>query len=155
MHVICVQVISSTSDKASPNQRLYRLHRAVGEQFAYRAINHFAGEQRYLYFFSDVPHIVKTLRNNLSSSRESGTRCLWVSKIFSKFHEETFCIYFHMTQNDGQHLWWSHVFRVYQDDFQRELHRTKLSYDHVNLTPATKMNVRLAAQVFRDLQSKN
>ena len=45
----------------------------------YKAKNIFAPD-RYLYFFSDVPHLVKTVRNNLRSSGSGkNTKRLWVS----------------------------------------------------------------------------
>ena len=64
-------VIASTSDGASPNRRLYRMHKALDnnakDDFCYRTINLYA-PHRYIYFFSDVPHLVKTTRNCLYSS---------------------------------------------------------------------------------------
>ena len=72
------QVIASASDKASPNQRLIKLHDSL-----YKAQNMFAPD-RYLYFFSDVPHLVKTVRNNLySSGGGKNTKHLWVSSCFN------------------------------------------------------------------------
>ena len=76
-----VQVIASTSDKAAPNQRLYRLH-GDGREVCYKAVN-LAAPSRYVYFISDAPHLMKTVRNNmLSSGSGRNTRCLWVC-IFS------------------------------------------------------------------------
>ena len=64
-------VIASTSDGASPNRRLYRMHKPLDnnaeDEFCYRTINLYA-PHRYIYFFSDVPHLVKTTRNCLYSS---------------------------------------------------------------------------------------
>lgn len=116
-----IQVISSTSDKASPNQRLYRLHRTGNEDVVFFADNPFSEEKRNIYFFSDVPHLIKTIRNNVHKSRPGGTKY--------------------------SNILWSHVETVYNDDMQGQLYRTKLKYDHVYLTPSSTMNVRLAAQV--------
>ena len=71
------QVISSTSDKASPNQHLYRLHRNGEEAVVYKARNHYAAEPRFVYFISDAPHLMK-IRNNIHKSRPGGFRYLWV-----------------------------------------------------------------------------
>lgn len=73
-----LRVIIVVSDKAGPNQRLYSLHDS-GDQVTYRTVNVFArDEQRYIYFFSDPPHLVKTARNNLANSGSgSNTRRLW------------------------------------------------------------------------------
>ena len=64
-------VIASTSDGASPNRRLYRMHKPLDnnaeDDICYRTINLYA-PHRYIYFFSDVPHLVKTTRNCLYSS---------------------------------------------------------------------------------------
>ena len=71
-----LQVISSTSDKASPNQKLYRMH---GNGAVHETANVYASDdERPLFFLSDPPHLVKTLRNNLENSRLGGTKCLWV-----------------------------------------------------------------------------
>ena len=80
IHVLLFQVISSTSDKASPNQKLYRLHKLGNEDVVYRAINPYAGDDqpRFIYFFSDAPHLMKTIRNNIDKSRPGGARYLWV-----------------------------------------------------------------------------
>lgn len=74
----------STSDKASANQRLIKMH---GKSFTYKAVNLFARE-RFIYFMSDVPHLVKTVRNNLESSGSAPhhTRHLWVSYNIGSMH---------------------------------------------------------------------
>ena len=68
-------VIATTSDGASPNRRFYRLHKPLDGDadgdVCYRTINLYA-PHRYVYFFSDAPHLVKTVRNCLKSS-ESGS----------------------------------------------------------------------------------
>ncbi|XP_062585102.1 uncharacterized protein LOC134246755 [Saccostrea cucullata] len=128
LEITCgLKVITSTSDKASPNQRLYRLHRVGNEPVVYKAKNEFAeDEERYLYFISDVPHLVKTIRNNISKSKPGGTKYLW---------------------NNNKNILWSHVTQLYNDDMARQLYRTKLTYDHVYLTPSSTMSVKLAVQV--------
>ena len=77
-HSCGLKVIASTSDKATPNQRLYRLQ-GQGEDVCYKAVNLYSMD-RYLYFFSDAPHLMKTVRNNLASSGSGkNTRLLSVS----------------------------------------------------------------------------
>ena len=55
-------VIAATSDGASPNRRFYRLHKPLDggavTDVCYRTINLFA-PQRFIYFFSDAPHLVQ------------------------------------------------------------------------------------------------
>ena len=77
-------VIAATSDGASPNRRMYRLHKALdGDSDAdvyHRTINLFA-PHRFIYFFSILllaPHLVKTTRNCLMHSGSGKcTRYMW------------------------------------------------------------------------------
>ncbi|XP_070177740.1 uncharacterized protein [Littorina saxatilis] len=118
-----LKVIASTSDKASPNQRLYQLH-GQAHQVCYKTLNFYA-PTRYIYFFSDVPHLIKTIRNNLFP--HNAKRLLW---------------------NNGKELLWAHIRRVYDEHRHMELvRRHKLTNEHVDLTSHSLMNVKLAAQV--------
>ena len=65
----------------------------------------------YSFFISDVPHLIKTARNNFANSRAHS----------------------HSRNLDRQTL---------------GLYKTKLTLEHVYLTPRSKMNVSLAVQVF-------
>ena len=58
-----LKVIASTSDKASPNQRFYQIH-GKPKEICYKTCNFYAPD-REIFFFSDVPHLMKTVRNNL------------------------------------------------------------------------------------------
>ena len=64
-------VIAATSDGASPNRSFYKMHEGLdgnaGKDVCFRTINIY-GPQRYIYFFSDAPHLVKTTRNCLYHS---------------------------------------------------------------------------------------
>ena len=77
------RVLGVTCDGASPNRRLWKLH-SQKDEMIYKVPNIFAPEgSRYLYFISDPPHLLKTIRNSWSSSN----RHLWVSKhTFSNRH---------------------------------------------------------------------
>jgi hypothetical protein len=125
-----LKVVSSTSDKATPNQRLYDMQ---GAGQAYKTVNLFASD-REVFFISDAPHLMKTVRNNLANSG-SGTNTRYVWK-------------------NGKHLLWKHVQDVYHNDCQQELKRTRLTYHHVHLTPSSVMNVRLAVQVLSERVGK-
>ena len=118
-----LKVIASTSDKASPNQRLYQIH-GQPDQICYKTI-HFYAPDREIFFFSDVPHLIKTVRNNLFRSGPGKTMLLW---------------------NNRKELLWSHIRRVYDEDVELG-RKQKLTYHHVNLTNHALMNVKLAAQV--------
>ena len=75
LEVCCnLWVCATVSDGASPNRKFYELHAAlVGEEFSvdvvHRTTNLFA-PTRYIYFFSDAPHLLKTARNCLFNSVE-------------------------------------------------------------------------------------
>lgn len=79
------KVIGVTGDGASPNRKFFRMHSPKKEDSeeakpCYKTANPYTAENRDLFFFSDVPHLMKTSRNCLSHSFSHGrTRKLWVS----------------------------------------------------------------------------
>ena len=78
------KVICLVADGASPNRRLFRMH---GDgNIVCKTPNPFAcpSENRFLFFISDPPHLIKTTRNCWSHSGELGTRLMSV-RIFSGF----------------------------------------------------------------------
>ena len=87
-----LKVIAVTCDAASPNRKVFRVHRHLTQDddmnpetdVTYRTRNLFSGtENRFLYFISDVPHLLKTSRNCLSNSGSSKfTRYMWKSGVF-------------------------------------------------------------------------
>ena len=69
-----LKVIAATADGASTNQRFFRLHDLSSETMPHTVKNPYASEERHIYFFSDVPQLLKTVRNGLASHK----RNLWV-----------------------------------------------------------------------------
>ena len=124
-------VIAATSDGASPNRRFYRLHSDLDgitdSDVCYRTVNLFA-PHRFIYFLSDVPHLIKTTRNCLKSSGSGFcTRYLW---------------------NDGKYVQWQHITALYYEDIDNGLKLLpRLTYEHINLNAYSVMLVNLAAQV--------
>ena len=124
-------VIATTSDGASPNRRFYRMHHSMdgdaGKSVCYRTINIFA-PHRFIYFFSDAPHLVKTTRNCLfHSGNGTCTRYMW---------------------NDGLFILWQHITQLFHQDIDNGLKLLpKLTYEHINLNSYSIMRVNLAAQV--------
>ena len=52
------------------------------DSIVYRVLNRFAEVERYIYFFADAPHLMKTARNCLwSSGADFSNRLLWNSGI--------------------------------------------------------------------------
>ena len=78
-----LKVMAFISDGASQNRRFYGLHKlddksnTSPEDVVYWCINRFDPSRR-IYFFSDPPHLMKTIRNNLEKSVANGTRNLMV-----------------------------------------------------------------------------
>ena len=71
------RVLGLTCDGGSPNRRLWKLH-SEKEELIYKVPNVFASDgPRFLYFISDPPHLIKTIRNSFCNSK----RKLWVSKL--------------------------------------------------------------------------
>jgi len=126
-----LKVVVSTSDKAPENQKLYALHGEPGEhEVCFKTVNlgNPGPDDRFIYFISDPPHLLKTIRNNLASSGSgSNTKLLW---------------------NNGHHLLWRHIADLYYQDQRNGLARLpRLSRDHISLTSHSIMKVKLAAQV--------
>ncbi len=65
-----LKVIAAVSDKASNNQKLFRMHYISNKTVTiYKTQNVFSeDEDRHLFLISDPPHLVKMVRNNLASS---------------------------------------------------------------------------------------
>ena len=78
------KVIGVTSDGAPINRKFYQMH-STGEgksqeQLLHKVRNPYSQENRWLYFFSDVPHLLKTTRNCWSHSfGNNHTRQLCIS----------------------------------------------------------------------------
>lgn len=125
-----LKVISCTADGASSNRKFFKMHKLLcSEDVVFYSLNIFAKEEsRYIYFFSDAPHLLKTARNCLSNSgANKNSRLMW---------------------NKGFFLLWSHISRMYYEDLSCPLKfLPRLTSDHINLTGTSIMRVRLAAQV--------
>ena len=118
------------SDGASPNRSFYRLHKRLDggdEDLCYRTVNLYA-PHRFIYFFSDAPHLIKTTRNCLlHSGSGTCTRYMW---------------------NNGHYILWSHIAQMFYQDIDNGLKLLpRLTYDHINLKSYSVMRVNLAAQV--------
>ena len=66
-------VIACTCDGLSVNKSFFKL-RGPGECI-HKVLNPYSTEKRYLFFISDPPHLIKTVRNSWSSSK----RLMWLS----------------------------------------------------------------------------
>ena len=129
-----LKVIATTSDGASPNRAFYRMHFAFDandKPVTFRSPNIYSLENRFIWFFSDAPHLIKTTRNCLSNSGAGrATRYMW---------------------NNNLYMLWNHISQMYYEDSECGFqYLPKLKSDHINLTPYSVMNVRLAAQILSE-----
>lgn len=71
-----LKVLAITADGASTNRLFLKMHNpnAAADEITYKVYNPHAPDGRFLYFFSDAPHLMKTVRN----AWESKKRQLWV-----------------------------------------------------------------------------
>ena len=125
-----IPVVATVCDGAASNRKFFRLHELLSDQldgeFTYRTRNIFATEFRYIYFFSDAPHLIKTARN-----------CLYHSGFTAKHSRN-------MTYN-GFDIVWSHIRMIVDNDSGNQLHLLhKLTPNHINLTSYSVMNVHLS-----------
>ena len=72
-----LKVLGVCCDGLAANRRLFNLHSRGSKEPVYKVLNPHAEEERYLYFLSDPPHLMKTVRNCWTSKKRS----LWVSGI--------------------------------------------------------------------------
>jgi hypothetical protein len=126
-----LNVIATICDGASPNRKFYQLHTYIGEKLdkgiVYKTKNLFA-PGKWIWFFADAPHLLKTARNCLHNSGSGlRSRYMW---------------------NNNKFLLWKYISDLYYSDLELGLHQLpKLTAEHVMLTPYSKMRVNLAAQV--------
>lgn len=73
LECIGFHVLSCTCDGATSNRRLYHIL-TESQTDKYKVLNKYSKEERFIYLFSDPPHLIKTMRNCFA------TRPLWVSE---------------------------------------------------------------------------
>lgn len=126
-------MIAIVSDKASSNQKLYRMIKITGS-IIYKALNVISKEENQpLFFFSDPPHLIKIIRNNLANSGHGKKRLLW---------------------NNGE-MAWDNVISLYETVRLSEVRKLpKLKNEYVYLPPYSRMRVNLAAQIMSETVGK-
>ena len=138
--MLLLQVLAVTFDGASVTRRLVALH-DTSDTLVYKLHNMYADENRFIYCFSDPPHLIKTVRNCWSSKNRS----LWVSHASIKTIKVILFL-----QNNGKYILWQHLIDLYERDHGKGTGLSlvpKLKYEHLHLTSFSKMRVDLAAQV--------
>lgn len=125
-----LRVIFVTCDGASPNRKFFKYHASANDNLTNWCWNDFANPPRKLYFISDVPHLLKTVRNCFSNSY-----C----------HNKT-----RRLRKNGRDISWQQIVNLYNDHVNGKVlvEAKKLTKDHVVLSSFNLMKVNLAAQVF-------
>ena len=90
------KVMGVTADGLSVNRHFFKLHGdSSTDTPIHKTQNPYASENRYLYFFSDPPHLIKTVRNCWASKK----RNLWVCNLASFIEQHIRCSYIVMYYN--------------------------------------------------------
>ena len=154
-------VMALTADGASCNRNFFRMHGPKDpETPTYKAINVFNSKKPPIFFISDVPHLVKTVRNCWSNSfGHSRTRELEV-RSYSCTHSRNNNNWHYIIQINGQHISWQHLVDLYHRHRGNGMAPTsgvaiihKIKLEHIKLTSYSKMRVDLAAQVSKSMYS--
>lgn len=124
-----LKVLAVTADGASPNCRPFNIHTPFEATTPHKVKNPYAVDGRDLFFLSDPPHLIKTVRNCFASRK----RMLWCN---------------------GSNILWKHIVDLYYHNSGAHTNAPgvpclvpKLRYEHIRLTSFSKMRVDLAAQV--------
>ena len=135
LEFICnLWVVAATSDGASPNRKFFQMHRE-GSEICYKTVN-ICEPSRYIYWFSDAPHIMKTTRNCWASSGAGKcTRYMW---------------------NNDKNILWTHLTKIFYDELSVGGLKClpRLTSQHIHLTPFSVMTVKYATQVLSESVSK-
>ncbi len=102
-----LSVISVTADGASPNRKFFRMYKNPKDKdiFIHKARNLYSIENRWVYFFSDPPHLIKTICNCWSHSVFGGTRLMKVNTVLQVV---TILLFFRI-QVSGKYIEWKHL----------------------------------------------
>ncbi|KAL9978118.1 hypothetical protein ACROYT_G015603 [Oculina patagonica] len=126
LHSHNFEVILACCDGASPNRSFVTMN-TTNETHS-KGFNPFSGYP--IFFFSDPPHLIKKLRNNLYKSgfKEQNKR-------FTR-----------TMRRNGKYILWDHIVAVFNGEKKRCLFATDLRNSHINLDNLSKMRVKLAVQ---------
>lgn len=81
-----IKVLCITAYGDSPNRKFFKMHKTPDLSVPYKAKNPYAKDKQRVYFISDPPHLIKTVRNCWSHSSINGTRHMEVRKSSVVFH---------------------------------------------------------------------
>ena len=92
-----LKVMFVTADGASSNRKFFKMHKGPNDTLPiYKTVNRYSGkEKRPLFFISDPPHLIKTVRNCWFHSDWNGTRLMTVSLCIHVIHIHKMCTNMH------------------------------------------------------------
>jgi hypothetical protein len=134
LHTYGFDVIISCCDGASSNRSFIEIN--TGDSSKCSCHNPFTGKP--IFFFSDPPHLIKKLRNNLYSSGHKTEHARYTRSLFFK----------------DKYILWNHVYGVYKREIKRHLYVTDLRKAHVTIDSLSKMRVKLAVQTLSNKVAK-
>lgn len=76
------RVLAVTCDGASSNRKMFTMHSSVKGTLVYKTTNMYSKDRHPIFFVSDPPHLLKTIRNCFANSK----RHMWVSNDDSYLH---------------------------------------------------------------------
>ena len=127
-----IKIIACVCDGSAQNRAFIDMHTPVtvlSSGVVFDTINTASPDGRILYFISDPPHLLKTIRNCFAKSGKT------------KKHKR-------LMVKDGEEIVWSTIIRLFNEDKNDNLRRShKLNAQNVFLNSYTAMKVNLAAQV--------
>ena len=87
-----LKVLAVCCDGLAANRRLFSIHQPGSTTPVYKVPNPHAhnGERRSLFFLSDPPHLIKTVRNCWANYK----RELWVSSLLFIYIHISYCMFF-------------------------------------------------------------
>ena len=106
------------------------MHESTGGQYqgvTYYTENRYQAGER-IFFICNVPHLLKTTRNNLENSHgHLNTKNL---------------------MKNAKSISWAHIVSTVEEDMSQQLNRLpRIKEEHIHLSPQLRMRVKLAAQV--------
>lgn len=130
-----VMVIAFVCDGAATNRAFIKLNRPATPTISgvvFDTVNKHAPD-RLIYFFSDVPHLLKTIRNAFYNSRKKTKNNKKSPRLLKK---------------NGQYIVWDSIIRLYLAKKDKVLRKSyKLNAQNVYPDSYTRMKVRPAAEV--------
>ena len=90
LEVMGLKVMFLTGDGASSNRKFFNMHQDKKGELTYKTPNIYSSDGRFIYFFVDTPHLLKTTRNCFSQSFSHGhKRALWVIYHYMHYYVST------------------------------------------------------------------